>query len=89
MFEADDTLTFSGLNYMWACRQRDAFEAGCWNVGIVPVRGPTLSATIQADATKLTNAYRFADLAGQQTQTALFWGWAIATKFRAMRQLGL
>lgn len=89
LFDYDAEVPFHGAAYTEADKQRCLFEARCWEAGIVPVRGPSLGASILNGIVRLENGYRFADLSGAQTETALLTGHSVATNFRALNALNL
>ncbi|MBE7197741.1 MAG: hypothetical protein INR70_08065 [Parafilimonas terrae] len=83
-----DAVTFAGGSYAAAENWREAFEAACWNAGIVPIRGPTLAARIEGGVTHLVKAYRYADLSGDQTETAYSVGCALGAEAKSIVHLG-
>lgn len=89
LFSYDAALDFCGASYAEASRQREAFETRCWGAGIIPLRGPTLNATVRHGTVRLECGYRFADLAGNQTNTARQRGCEEAGEFRSYTYLGL
>lgn len=89
LFAQDAAVEFCGVSYAEASRRREAFEVRCWDVGIIPLRGPTLSASIRYGVVRLECGYRFADLAGNQTTAARQCGCDEAAECRSYAYLGL